>query len=143
MAVARKKTRKIMTKAQRLVREKAIIRDLRGGDLSYRQIAARHKVSLPTVNAKARKAGIRRRGRPTMKARPKHVMATPTKRIQRRTRRVRRTMPARTMRRMAMAIGRPTANFNEQFRNLVMHYYPNMPLARFERLTSMIKRAIS
>lgn len=41
-------------------REKAIIEDIKAGVLSYREIAAKHGVSLPTVNNKARKAGISR-----------------------------------------------------------------------------------
>jgi hypothetical protein len=52
--------RKLLTRTERLARERAIIQDLRAGLLSYRKIAAKHRVSLPTVNAKARKAGIRR-----------------------------------------------------------------------------------
>jgi len=50
----------ILSKAQMLARVKAIIADIRAGVLSYRDIAAKHGVSLPTVNNKARKAGISR-----------------------------------------------------------------------------------
>ena len=56
--------KKVLTPAARKAREKAIIADLKAGKLSYREIAAKHGVSLPTVNSKARKAGITRpRGR--------------------------------------------------------------------------------
>jgi DNA-binding CsgD family transcriptional regulator len=41
-------------------REKAIIEDIKAGVLSYREIALKQGVSLPTVNNKARKAGISR-----------------------------------------------------------------------------------
>ncbi|MBU1699803.1 MAG: hypothetical protein KJ970_15785 [Candidatus Eisenbacteria bacterium] len=48
----------------RLERERGIIEDLKKGDLTYREIAKKYNVSLPTVNTKARKAGIvRPRGR--------------------------------------------------------------------------------
>lgn len=121
-------TTKVLTKAQRLTRERAIIRDLRAGKLSYRQIAAQHSVSLPTVNAKARKAGIRRRPgvRPagaTKAARPAGV--------------ARRSLTAMPRRGTATR-----EQFAEQFRSLVMRYYPNMSLARFEQLAQVIHRAI-
>jgi hypothetical protein len=100
--------KKILTKAQRLTRERAIIKDLRAGKLSYRKIAAKHKVSLPTVNAKARKAGIRRsrsgpaglrkattRPRTTMKARRTTTKARRTKSTARKTRVTTRTTTRR------------------------------------------------
>ena len=67
-----------LTKAQMLRREKAIIADIKKGILSYRQIAAKHKVSLPTVNNKARKAGIsrgRRKGAKILVVGPKRAKA--------------------------------------------------------------------
>jgi hypothetical protein len=72
------KKRPRLTKAQLLKREKAIIADIKAGALSYRQIAAKHKVSLPTVNNKARKAGIsrgRRKGAKLFVAAPKRKVA--------------------------------------------------------------------
>jgi hypothetical protein len=63
----------ILDKAQLLAREKAIIADIKAGLLSYRQIAKKQKVSLPTVNNKARKAGIsrgRRKGATILVASP-------------------------------------------------------------------------
>jgi len=83
-------TKRILTKAQRLVREKAIIRDLRGAKLSYRKIAEKHKVSLPTVNAKARKAGITRSRRgPAALARTARTRARTTTRTRATTTRTR------------------------------------------------------
>jgi DNA-binding CsgD family transcriptional regulator len=49
-----------MSKEDLATRERAIIEDIKGGVLSYREIAQKHGVSLPTVNNKARKAGISR-----------------------------------------------------------------------------------
>ncbi len=58
---SRKGARKArLTPAEMVKREKAIIADIKAGVLSYREIAAKHGVSLPTVNNKARKAGISR-----------------------------------------------------------------------------------
>ncbi|MCK4414446.1 MAG: hypothetical protein KAY32_12975 [Candidatus Eisenbacteria sp.] len=154
MAVTRKKTtRKVMTKAQRLVREKAIIRDLRSNKLSYRKIAAKHRVSLPTVNAKARKAGISRRGATKVAASARRPRATTTARVRataRRTTRTparrtttRRTTTKRATPRTTIRTSRSREYFNEQFRSLIMNYYPNMPLRKFERLNTLVKKAIS
>jgi DNA-binding CsgD family transcriptional regulator len=49
-----------LTPAEMAKREKAIIDDIKAGVLSYREIALKQGVSLPTVNNKARKAGISR-----------------------------------------------------------------------------------
>jgi hypothetical protein len=49
-----------LTAAEMVSREKAIIDDIKAGVLSYREIALKQGVSLPTVNNKARKAGISR-----------------------------------------------------------------------------------
>ena len=113
MAVKKTKTgRKVLSKVQRTAREKAIIQDLNGGAMSYRQIAAKHHVSLPTVNAKARKAGITRRGvRRTYvtRARAAAVRAT-----------VRKTRTQATHRTWTRTTG--STRFNENFRKLVMTY---------------------
>jgi hypothetical protein len=74
MREAKGKAKKKFTRAELLKREKAIIADIKAGLLSYRQIAAKHSVSLPTVNNKARKAGIsrgRRKGAKIVVLRPK------------------------------------------------------------------------
>lgn len=58
---SRKGTRKRRLSAEQMAsREKAIIEDIKAGILSYREIALKQGVSLPTVNNKARKAGISR-----------------------------------------------------------------------------------
>ncbi len=162
--------RKLLTRPERLAREKAIIQDLRAGLLSYRKIAAKHKVSLPTVNAKARKAGISRsrRGPAALKATTKTWAAKPARRrkvarrkvarkatmraktrvtARRKTRKTRRTTArmadVRRMARGAMAHGpRGARAFRDQFRELVMRHYPNISLKAFARLTSVIERAL-
>jgi DNA-binding CsgD family transcriptional regulator len=58
---SRKGNRKPRLSAEQMIsREKAIIEDIKAGILSYREIALKQGVSLPTVNNKARKAGISR-----------------------------------------------------------------------------------
>jgi hypothetical protein len=52
--------KKRLSAAEMVSREKAIIEDIKAGVLSYREIALKQGVSLPTVNNKARKAGISR-----------------------------------------------------------------------------------
>jgi hypothetical protein len=56
----RPSARRRISKEEMASRETAIIADIKAGDLSYREIAHKHGVSLPTVNNKARKAGISR-----------------------------------------------------------------------------------
>lgn len=137
MPATKKATRKKpLTPAQRLAREKAIIADLRAGKLSYRAIAAKHSVSLPTVNSKARKAGIRRSRRGpaglTRKATGGAVRRTGTrKKVTRR--------PARTAGRRAARIG---DGFQEQFRELVLAHYPNMSLRDFDKLNKAIEKTL-
>lgn len=162
--------RKLLTRTERLAREKAIIQDLRAGLLSYRKIAAKHKVSLPTVNAKARKAGIRRsrRGPAALMATAKVRATRPVRRrkvarrkvarkatlrakarvtARRKVRKVRRTTArAAVLRRMArgpVARGpRGARAFRDQFRELVMHHFPNISLKAFARLTNVVERAL-
>ncbi|MBD3160886.1 MAG: hypothetical protein GF346_01895 [Candidatus Eisenbacteria bacterium] len=128
----RKKTKKTKAKspvrrrarldrAAQQQREVAIISDLKAGALSYRKIAQKHGVSLPTVNAKARKAGITRpRGR-----RPGSTTRTAT-----------RTVPTR-----AVTVAHSGA-FQEAFREMVLHYYPTISLAKFDRLAKLVDQAI-
>jgi hypothetical protein len=139
----KKRAHKILTKVQRVAREKAIIRDLHAGGLSYRQIAAKHHVSLPTVNAKARKANIiRRRGRIS-----RAIVGKATTRVAAKARITAKRTYARRVKTRAIhrtwAGGRSAIRFNENFRKLVMSYYPTMPLAKFERLTRMIRQAVT
>lgn len=148
MPTNRKRMVKVLSKVQRLARERAIIRDLRAGKMSYRKIAERHHVSLPTVNAKARKAGITRSRRG-----PAAFVTTKAIRRTRTTRKTTTPTFARTTRRYTRrTVAKPTffgrgtrspEKFNESFRWLVMNYYPNMPLKKFERLTKMISKVIS
>ena len=159
MPTYRKKTtrKRTLTPTQRLAREQRIIKDLKVGKLSYRKIAAKHKVSLPTVNAKARKAGISRsrRGpaaklkttRPvakTTRARTSYAKRSTVKAKATRKTTARRKTSTRVVARTAVRRSAPkTAKFNEQLRWLVMDYYPNMPLKKFEKLTKTISKAIS
>ncbi len=148
----KKKTRRTPARLDRTAlkkREMAIIVDLRAGELSYRAIAQKHKVSLPTVNAKARKAGISRpRGR-----RPAGVKAVPVtavRKVGRPRKTATATYKARTPRRKATkrvvrATGRMTKvhPFSEAFRAIVLHYYPSLTLAKFDRLTRLIAKEMS
>ena len=141
MPATKKATRKKpLTPAQRLAREKAIIADLRAGKMSYRQIAAKHSVSLPTVNSKARKAGIRRSRRG-----PAGLTRKTTGRAVRKT--TARAAATRTATgRPARAGGRRTnrggAPFQEQFRELVLAHYPDMSLRNFDKLNKAIEKAL-
>jgi DNA invertase Pin-like site-specific DNA recombinase len=84
---SRKGARKPRLSAEEMVsREKAIIEDIKAGVLSYREIALKQGVSLPTVNNKARKAGIsrgRRKGAkilvPALRSGPKPKAKTAAK----------------------------------------------------------------
>jgi hypothetical protein len=144
MAAAKKKT-KVLTKAERLTRERAIIADLRAGEMSYRSIAVKHGVSLPTVNAKARKAKIRRRpgARVMAKGKRTKLVAKPKRVVRKVTRRKKVRKVAVHSRRATWAVKRSTERFHEQFMALVMTYYPNISLARFERLARQIQRFIA
>lgn len=96
-----------LSKEDMASREKAIIDDIRAGDLSYREIALKHDVSLPTVNNKARKAGIsrgRRKGARIVVARAKRKTASGRKVTARR-----KAAPARKAARRVVRRGRPAA----------------------------------
>ena len=149
--VVRRKPARLDRAAQKK-REQLIIADLKAGEMSYREIAHKHGVSLPTVNAKARKAGIRRprgrrraavvaaakaprrRGRPA--AAPAVAKAAPRKRRRGRPRRVGR--PGRPA---ARRPGRPpkAAGFMDAFRKMVLGYFPNLTLQRYDRLVRIIE----
>jgi hypothetical protein len=169
MAKAKKKSATAtLTPAQRKAREQAIIRDLKAGKLSYREIAAKHGVSLPTVNSKARKAGIVRprgrrpkAGRPAAAARPavsarrkaKAAKKVARKKARRKaaTRRkvTRRTAvrKVRTVRRKATArkaARRKTArqSFQDAFRALLMAHFPDMSIKKFDQLLRLVERRV-
>ena len=126
-----------LTKNQRLKREERIIRDIKAGKLSYRLIADKHSVSLPTVNNKARKAGIsrgRRKGAKIVVAGPRRAAKKATKRTAPATRRTKTAQPVRRS-------ARP--EFGEAFRELVLQHHPDMSLRKFDRLSQMIAKEIS
>lgn len=144
---ARKKTKAVSRKKKTLdrdamkKRETAIIADLKGGQLSYRVIAQKHGVSLPTVNAKARKAGIRRpRGRRPLHPRPEGATAA------RRPGRPRKAAAAAST--TARRAGRPARNgsaraaFEDAFREMVLRFFPTLTLARYDRLVKMVSDAV-
>ena len=161
MPATKKTSRKqALTPAKRLAREKAIIADLRAGKLSYRQIAAKHQVSLPTVNSKARKANITRSrrgpaavtrktaGRPagqttaragtTIKARAPRTTAR-----KKAARKVNRKTTRKTTRAVARRGARSGEQFQQRFRELVMAHYPNMSLRHFDKLNKAVEKALS
>lgn len=127
-------------------REVAIIRDLKAGRLSYRMIAEKHGVSLPTVNAKARKANIRRpRGRRpagttvvTMKARVRRARPRRKTALRAKKTAARRVRPRTRTRRVATA----AAPFHDAFRRVVLHYYPGITLKKFDKLAKLVTQAV-
>jgi hypothetical protein len=124
-----------MSKVDRLRREKAIISDIKAGQLSYRQIAQKYSVSLPTVNNKARQAGISRGRRKGAKIvvrgpRPGRTPKGGARRV--------RSVPARSFTSTAPS----NTNFQEAFRSLVLEYYPNISLREFDRLAQLVERSV-
>jgi hypothetical protein len=146
-----------LDRAAQKKREQAIIADLKAGEMSYREIAQKHGVSLPTVNAKARKAGIRRpRGRRRVagvaaakaprrrRGRPrKSETATVAKAAPRRRRRGRPAArrAGRPGRPAARRPGRPpkAAGFMDAFRKMVLGYFPNLTLQKYDRLVRIVE----
>ena len=141
---------KKLTKAQMLRREERIIKDIKAGKLSYREIAAKHSVSLPTVNNKARKAGIsrgRRKGARILVSGPRRKATTTRKSAVSKVRRKAATRPTRKATRKPMTrsvrAARSSGGFAESFRELVLKHYPNISLKQFDRLNRMIEKEIS
>ena len=161
MPAAKKKVvrrrRVVLDRVQLKQRENAIIADLKAGVLSYRKIAEKWKVSLPTVNAKARKAGIRRprgrrpmgvtavpvkigrplstakkRGRPQQTSLPVTAVAKPV----RRRGRVRRAAKAR-----AATMKQP--KFMDAFRELLLHHFPAIAYVKVHRLEKVLGKELS
>jgi DNA-binding CsgD family transcriptional regulator len=91
--------RRRISKEDMAARESAIIEDIKAGVLSYRQIAAKHGVSLPTVNNKARKAGISRGRRKGVR--------TVVRVVRRKTAKVARKAARKTTKKAARRRGRP------------------------------------
>jgi hypothetical protein len=154
----------ILDKAQLLAREKAIIADIKAGLLSYRQIAKKHKVSLPTVNNKARKAGIsrgRRKGAKILVAGPRRakkvVGRKPVRKAVRKAarRKVRKAVPmvtdlpvamkprkrARRKARVVRRVGRPAGKtkFIEAMRELVLRHHPKISLKAYDKLVKTLQ----
>lgn len=138
-----------MTPAARLKRENAIISDIKAGKLSYREIAEKHSVSLPTVNNKAKKAGISRgrrkgatilvpgpRSKGVRRGRPAGRRKVAARRSTNRAATGRRT----TMRRTSAT---QTAGFNEAFRELVLNHFPELSLRKFDRLSRMVESEVA
>jgi DNA-binding CsgD family transcriptional regulator len=142
-------------------REKQIIEDIKAGTLSYREIALKNGVSLPTVNNKARKAGIsrgRRRGARIVVA--AKLRRAGKKAVARAV--VRRRVRAAVVSKVATAVarrrgpgrppgrrGRPRgaartqADFAGAFRELVLKHYPNISLIVFDRLARLVENEVS
>jgi hypothetical protein len=148
MPIAKRKTvrrRKRLDRAAMKKRETAIISDLKAGRLSYRMIAEKHKVSLPTVNAKARKAGITRpRGRRPAGVR---VVGVAPKRRGRPRKKVTMRAKKAAARRVRPA-GRPSkttrsgSQFETAFRAMVLRYYPGITLKKFDRLAKLVATTV-
>lgn len=144
MARKRTKTGKMrkprISKADMASRESAIIEAIKAGALSYRQIAEKFNVSLPTVNNKARKFGISRGRRKGAKL----IVAGPRRGAKRRGRPARVAVSSAIM--GAARRGRPPktrgAGFSEAFRQLVLHHYPNITLAKFDQLMKSVESSV-
>jgi len=120
---SRKGNRKPRLSAEEMIsREKAIIEDIKAGILSYREIALKQGVSLPTVNNKARKAGIsrgRRKGAkiivPALRSGPKPKAQTAARKATKKaakkaTKRVAKKAARKTLKKAARrGPGRPKA----------------------------------
>lgn len=152
MAVTRRGRRGTkLSKDDRARREKAIIEDIKGGTLSYRQIAAKHSVSLPTVNNKARKAGIsrgRRKGKKLLQVRgprpgrrPKNAPRAPMAAVARRAAKPSGRRPGRPLgSKNVKKSSRRSGSFQDAFRALVLQHYPNISLRDFDRLNEAVAR---
>ena len=154
------RSKKVISSADREAREKAIVVDLKAGDLSYRQIAKKHGVSLPTVNNKARKFGISRGRRPGAKILVPAIRRPSKKTAKKKTakkaaRRIVRKVAKRPVGRPRKKVGRPrkavaaarptrsAAGFADAFREILLQHYPNISLKQFEKLNEMVSRELA
>jgi DNA-binding CsgD family transcriptional regulator len=153
-----RRRRAVLDRAQLKQREIGIIADLKAGALSYRKIADKWKVSLPTVNAKARKANIhrprgrrpmgvtvvpvkigrpaatpKRRGRPPKKAPATLAPVAKAAKVRRRGRKV--------ARRRAAVVSRP--KFMDAFRELLLHHYPAIAYVKVHRLEKVLDKELA
>jgi hypothetical protein len=153
-----RKRRVVLDRTQLKQRELGIIADLKAGVLSYRKIAAKWKVSLPTVNAKARKAGVRRpRGR-----RPSGISAVPVKIVRPAAAAKKRGRPlkkavlavaavakvAKVRKRVRKAVKARVAvsrrpKFMDAFRELLLQHYPSIPYLKVHRLEKVLDKELS
>jgi hypothetical protein len=167
---ARKGARKQRLSPEEMAsREKAIIDDIKAGLLSYREIALKHGVSLPTVNNKARKAGIsrgRRKGAkiivPALRSGPKPRAKTgrrPGRPAGRKTgtkKAARRGRPpklpvmsdqaapvVRRRRRGGRRSAGASAGFLTALREVVLKYHPEVSLLRFEKMLKAVEAAVA
>ncbi len=153
-----RRRRAVLDRAQLKQREIGIIGDLKAGLLSYRKIADKWKVSLPTVNAKARKANIHRpRGRrpmgvkvvpvklgrpvaaPKRRGRPPKKVAASVAPIAMKAKprkRVRKAAKAR-----AAVVRRP--KFMDAFRELLLHHFPAIAYVKVNRLEKVLDKELS
>lgn len=139
-AAASKTRKQRVSTADMASMEAKIVADIKGGDLSYRQIGEKYGVSLPTVNNKARKYGLsrgRRKGAKLTVPGPRNRMA------KRRGRKPKAVVSTTGVRR-----GRPPksasvgAGFSAAFRQLVLQHYPNITLAKFDSLMRQVEGSI-
>lgn len=172
MAAARRKSRPTTTKKRRKKesagvdrdsRDQAIFEDLKAGALSYRQIAKKYAVSLPTVNNKARKFGISRGRRPGAKILVPAIRRTPgnaaknAAKLAAGAKRLRtpaataapapdarpRRKPGRPPKVARVLSPAARGGFADAFRELVLQYYPNISLKQFERLSETMARELA
>ncbi len=163
---ARRTTRTRSTgKIDLLKREKAIIADIRAGKLSYREIAHKHGVSLPTVNNKARKAGIsrgRRKGARIVVAGParKKAVRKVARKAKKAVRKVARkavrkpvaaaapvarlSRPRKVARKRSKRVVRQASHstFCADLRELLLKYNPNISLRRYEKIAKLVELAV-
>ncbi len=154
-----RKRRAVLDRAQLKQREIGIIADLKAGALSYRKIADKWKVSLPTVNAKARKANIHRpRGRRPMgvKVVPVRIgRPTPTaKKVGRPAKKIAATIApiakvklarlrkrGRRVAKARFAIAK-RPKFMDAFRELLLHHYPAIAYVKVHRLEKVLGKEL-
>ncbi len=129
-----------ISRTEMAAKEGQIIADIRGGSLSYREIAQKHGVSLPTVNNKAKKAGIsrgRRKGARIVVPGPRRGGRRPAAAA------AAAVTSAAPKRRGRPPKARAGTGFVSAFRTLVIQHHPNMTVQNFERLMRLVEDAVS
>lgn len=128
-----------ISRTEMAAKEGQIIADIRGGSLSYREIAQKYGVSLPTVNNKAKKAGISRGRRKGARI----VVPGPRRGGRRPAAAAASTASAAPKRRGRPPKARAGTGFVSAFRTLVIQHHPNMTVQNFERLMRLVEDAVS